>query len=66
VPAAARAPRRAGTVRVLLSGREADLPPAALRYAEGRLLAGRVVAARAGDDRADAGRPGRPARPVPA
>ncbi|HTT00384.1 MAG TPA: aspartate/glutamate racemase family protein, partial [Streptosporangiaceae bacterium] len=42
VPAAARAPRRAGTVRVLLSGREADLPPAALRYAEGRLLAGRV------------------------
>jgi glutamate racemase len=29
----------AGTVRVLLSGRPADLPAAALRYAEGRLLA---------------------------
>jgi glutamate racemase len=30
---------RPGTVRVLLSGRPAPLPPAALRYAEGRLLA---------------------------
>jgi glutamate racemase len=29
-----------GTVRVLLSGRPADLPAAALRYPEGRLLAG--------------------------
>ncbi|MGB6455479.1 MAG: hypothetical protein WBH47_13445, partial [Streptosporangiaceae bacterium] len=28
-----------GTVRVLLSGRPAPLPPAALRYPEGRLLA---------------------------
>jgi len=28
-----------GTVRVLLSGRPADLPPAALHYPEGRLLA---------------------------
>jgi len=32
-------PHRAGTVRVLLSGRPADLPAAALRYPEGRLLA---------------------------
>ena len=32
-------PGRAGTVRVLLSGRRADLPDAALRYPEGRLLA---------------------------
>jgi glutamate racemase len=30
---------RPGTVRVLLSGRPAPLPPAALRYPEGRLLA---------------------------
>jgi glutamate racemase len=30
---------RSGTVRVLLSGRPAPLPPAALRYPEGRLLA---------------------------
>jgi glutamate racemase len=30
---------RLGTVRVLLSGRPAPLPPAALRYPEGRLLA---------------------------
>jgi glutamate racemase len=32
-----------GTVRVLLSGRQAGLPQAALRYREGRLLAGLVV-----------------------
>jgi glutamate racemase len=32
-------PGRAGTVRVLLSGRRAGLPAAALRYPEGRLLA---------------------------
>jgi glutamate racemase len=38
-------PRRTGTVRVLLSGRPADLPAAALRYPEGRLLA-RLVAGR--------------------
>jgi hypothetical protein len=31
-----------GTVRVLLSGRPAGLPPAALRYPQGRLLAGLV------------------------
>jgi hypothetical protein len=31
--------RQLGTVRVLLSGRPAPLPPAALRYPEGRLLA---------------------------
>jgi glutamate racemase len=38
-------PRRTGTVRVLLSGRQADLPDAALRYPEGRLLA-RLAAGR--------------------
>jgi glutamate racemase len=38
-------PGRTGTVRVLLSGRPADLPAAALRYPEGRLLA-RLVAGR--------------------
>jgi glutamate racemase len=32
-----------GTVRVLLSGRQADLPAAALRYREGRLLAALAV-----------------------
>jgi glutamate racemase len=36
---------RPGTVRVLLSGRTAALPPAALCYPEGRLLAALVVAA---------------------
>jgi glutamate racemase len=35
--------RRAATVRVLLSGRLAPLPPAALQYPEGRLLAPMVV-----------------------
>jgi glutamate racemase len=49
-------PRRPGTVRVILSGREADLPDAALRYPEGRLLA-RLAA----DRRADDGRPARSA-----
>lgn len=34
---------RLGTVRVLLSGRPAALPPASLRYPEGRLLAPLVV-----------------------
>jgi glutamate racemase len=33
-----------GTVRVLLSGRMAALPPAALQYPEGRLLAPLVQA----------------------
>jgi glutamate racemase len=36
-------PGETGTVRVLLSGRPAGLPAAALRYAEGRLLAPLVV-----------------------
>src|SRR5215469_14345207 len=49
-----------GTVRVLLSGRQADLPAAALRYPEGRLLAGLVVgrrpADRSGADRSSADR----------
>jgi glutamate racemase len=44
------APPATGTVRVLLSGRPAGLPEAALRYAEGRLLADLVVD-RAADDR---------------
>jgi glutamate racemase len=35
---------RPGTVRVLLSGRLSPLPPAALRYPEGRLLAPHVIA----------------------
>ena len=48
------APSRTGTVRVLLSGRQAALPEAALRYAEGRLLADLVVDDRPVDDvRAD-------------
>jgi glutamate racemase len=48
------APSRTGTVRVLLSGRRAGLPEAALRYAEGRLLADLVVDDRPADDvRAD-------------
>ncbi|HUD78769.1 MAG TPA: aspartate/glutamate racemase family protein [Streptosporangiaceae bacterium] len=34
---------RSGTVRVLLSGRPSGLPPAALKYPEGRLLASLVV-----------------------
>jgi glutamate racemase len=37
------APSRTGTVRVILSGMRASLPEAALRYPEGRLLAGLVV-----------------------
>jgi glutamate racemase len=44
-------PSRTGTVRVLLSGRQAGLPEAALRYAEGRLLADLVA------DRRDDGLP---------
>jgi glutamate racemase len=48
------APSRTGTVRVLLSGRQAGLPEAALRYVEGRLLADLVVDDRPADDvRAD-------------
>jgi glutamate racemase len=38
-----------GTVRVLLSGRPAGLPAAALRYAEGRLLAGLLAGCRPDD-----------------
>lgn len=47
VPAAATADpvaARAGTVQVLLSGRPAGLPPAALQYPAGRLLAPLVLA----------------------
>lgn len=39
IPATAAREPRPGTVRVLLSGRLSPLPPAALRYFEGRLLA---------------------------
>jgi glutamate racemase len=55
-------PRGTGTVQVLLSGRQADLPAAALRYPEGRLLAGLVA------DRglADGAGPAVRARSVPA
>jgi len=41
-------PCRIGTARVLLSGRRADLPDAALRYPEGRLLAGLAAKAEGG------------------
>ena len=51
------APSRTGAVRVLLSGRRAGLPEAALRYAEGRLLA-HLVADRPGDDLRAGGLPG--------
>jgi glutamate racemase len=46
--AAAAAAGRAGTVHVILSGRPAALPVAALLYPEGRLLADRVIEPRAG------------------
>jgi glutamate racemase len=46
-PGSAAARGKRGTIRVLLSGRPAGLPPAALLYPEGRLLAPLVVA----DDR---------------
>ncbi len=68
-------PPATGTVRVLLSGRQAGLPEAALRYAEGRLLAGLVADCPAdgfpadelpADDLADEPRAEREAgRPVP-
>jgi glutamate racemase len=51
------APSRTGTVRVLLSGRQAGLPEAALRYAEGRLLADLAVDDRPADDRPADDRP---------
>jgi len=51
--AAPGAPARIGTVRVILSGRLAELPAAALRYPEGRLLAGLAGDRRAGDGPAD-------------
>ena len=71
-----RTPSPAGTVRVLLSGRQAGLPEAALHYSEGRLLASLAAGAdedrpaperRADDDRAaEDERPGdEVARPVP-
>jgi glutamate racemase len=53
-PAAEPTDGRTGAVRVLLSGRPSGLPPAALRYPEGRLLAPRVVA---GDEHEPADRP---------
>ena len=57
-----RAPAQTGTVRVILSGRLAELPAAALRYPEGRLLAGLAGDRRAGDGPAG----GVPADPRPA
>jgi glutamate racemase len=49
------APSRTGTVRVLLSGRQGDLPEPALHYAEGRLLADLVADDdRPADERRDA------------
>jgi glutamate racemase len=42
-PAAVPEACQAGTVHVILSGRPAALPAAALRYPEGRLLADRVI-----------------------
>jgi glutamate racemase len=63
------APSRTGTVRVLLSGRQAGLPEAALRYAEGRLLADLVAAGEppASEDRRGDERPAddEVTRPVP-
>ncbi len=54
---------RPGTVRVLLSGRPAPLPPAALHYPEGRLLASLV---RYGDPGREPAEPSRePAEPSP-
>ena len=55
-------PRAAGTVQVLLSGRRADLPAAALLYPEGRLLADLVADRRP----AGAAEPAARARWVPA
>ena len=52
-----------GTVRVLLSGRPAALPPAAWQYPEGRLLAPLVVAADVADISKPVHRPA--AAPVP-
>jgi glutamate racemase len=64
------APPRTGTLRVLLSGRLAGLPDAALRYPEGRLLAGLPADRRPPSDRRparDRRRVGdRPAPSVPA
>ena len=58
-------PPGTGTVRVLLSGRRDDLPAAALRYAEGRLLAGLVAGRRpAGPSSGDGARPAARARSV--
>jgi glutamate racemase len=60
-------PGGTGTVQVLLSGRPAGFPAAALRYPEGRLLAG-LVADRRPADRppADGARPTARSRPVSA
>jgi glutamate racemase len=67
-PPAAPAAAGTGTVRVLLSGRRAGLPEAALHYAEGRLLADLVVDDRPADDRPEDGRPDEdlPAEDLPA
>jgi glutamate racemase len=59
------APNRTGTVRVILSGRRASLPDAALRYPEGRLLADLVVDDLA-ERAAEVPRAAEPDRSVPA
>jgi glutamate racemase len=69
--AASRVPasgRPAGTVRVILSGRRANLPRAALRYPAGRLLAGLVVdpAERPGESLAEAAPDAAPGSRAPA
>jgi len=53
-----------GTLTVLLSGKSADLPGAALQYAQGRELAALVVAAGRPDTRITALRPAAPANPM--
>jgi glutamate racemase len=58
-------PPRTGTLRVLLSGRLASLPDAALRYPEGRLLAGLPADRRPPADRPPADRPPAGDRPAP-
>jgi glutamate racemase len=70
-PTSAATARGTGTVHVLLSGRRSGLPAAALRYPDGRLLAGLVAGCRpadrpAADRAADGPGPAARARSVPA
>ena len=54
-----------GVLRVLLSGRPSNLPPAALRYLEGRLLAAMPAGPRPASPAAAAGPPAGPSRATP-